>query len=315
MARWLADPRRGGLLCLALLIALAPLVFPSGFYYRVGTSIFIAAIAVIGLNILMGLAGQVSLGHAGFYGIGAYATAIGPGSLGLPSWLSLLLGLIVAALTALFVGRPILRLKGHYLAVATLGFGMLIAMVLTNEARWTGGPDGITVPRLVLFGWVVKDQRAWYGLSAALMLAGALVALNLIDSPSGRALRALHDSEVGATVSGVDVAHYKLAAFVLSAIYASLAGSLAALSDAFITPSAAGFLKSIELVTMVVLGGMGSVFGGILGAALLETLPQLLARMQDFEPVLLGLIIMGVMIFMRDGIFPTLTRKLGRPSP
>lgn len=315
MPRFLLNPRTGGLLCLALVIALAPIFFPSGFYYRVGTSIFVAGIAVVGLNILMGLAGQVSLGHAGFYGIGAYAVAIGPTHFGLPSWASLFVGLVVAGLVAYMVGRPILRLKGHYLAVATLGFGALVAMVLTNEAQWTGGPDGMTAPRLVLFGWVLKDNRTWYWASALMLMLGAVLALNLIESPTGRALRALHDSEVGAAVNGIDVAHYKLAAFVISACYASFAGSLAAMSDAFITPASAGFLKSVELVTMVVLGGMGSVIGGILGAAFLETLPQLLARLQEIEHVLLGLIIMLVMIFMRDGLFPTLARRFRRATP
>lgn len=315
MLRAAVTHRAAGLAVIAVVIAIAPLFFPSMFYYRMGTAIFIAGIAVVGLNILMGLAGQVSLGHAGFYGIGAYAVAIGPTHLALPGWACILLGVLGAGLVAWIVGRPILRLKGHYLAVATLGFGILVSMVLTNEGTWTGGPDGMSVNRLVLFGWVLKDRQAWYWLSALVLLAAALIALNLIDSPTGRAMRALHDSEVGAAVNGIDVARYKLWAFVISACYAALAGSLAALSDAFITPASAGFLKSIELVTMVVLGGMGSVIGGILGAAFLETLPQLLAHMQEVEHILLGLIIMLVMIFMRDGIFPTLARRLRRSAP
>ncbi len=314
MLRALLSHRAVGLLVIALVIVVAPAFFPSTFYHRMGTAIFIAGLAVVGLNILMGLAGQVSLGHAGFYGIGAYAVAIGPASFDVPSWLSMLIGLAVAAAVAFLVGRPILRLKGHYLAVATLGFGILVSMVLTNEGAWTGGPDGMSVKRLVLFGWVIKDRQTWYWVSAAVLLAGAVLAVNLIDSPTGRALRALHDSEVAAAVNGIDVARYKLIAFVISACYASLAGSLAALSDAFITPASAGFLKSIELVTMVVLGGMGSVIGGILGAAFLEVLPQLLAHMQEVEHVLLGLIIMLVMIFMRDGLFPTIARRFRRAA-
>jgi branched-chain amino acid transport system permease protein len=315
MLATLARHRAFGLLVLALIIVVAPLFFPSTFYYRMGTAIFIAALAAVGLNILMGLAGQVSLGHAGFYGIGAYAVAVGPASFGLPSWSCIIIGVMLAALIAFLVGRPILKLRGHCLAVATLGFGILVAMVLTNEGTWTGGPDGMSVKRLVLFGYVLKDRSTWYWASAIVLLVGALIAVNLIDSPTGRAMRALHDSEVAASVNGIDIARYKLVAFVISACYASLAGSLAALSDAFITPASAGFLKSIELVTMVVLGGMGSVIGAIIGAAFLETLPQLLARVQEIEHVLLGLIIMGVMIFMRDGLFPTLARRFRRAAP
>jgi len=315
MLRALQSHRAAGLAVIALIIAVAPLFFPSMFYYRMGTAIFIAGIAVVGLNILMGLAGQVSLGHAGFYGIGAYAVAVLPAQYNVPGLAAIGIGILAAGIVAWVVGRPILRLKGHYLAVATLGFGVLVSMVLTNEGWLTGGPDGMSVKRLVLFGVVLKDRQTWYWLSAGILILSALVAINLIDSPTGRALRALHDSEVGAAVNGIDIAHYKLTAFVISACYASLAGSLAALSDAFITPASAGFLKSIELVTMVVLGGMGSVIGGILGAAFLETLPQLLAHLQEVEHILLGLIIMLVMIFMRDGIFPTLARRLRRGTP
>ena len=119
-------------------------------------SCFIFALAVVGLNLLMGFAGQVSLGHAGFFGIGAYAVAVGPTHLGIPSWAALLIGAALAGLLAFAIGRPILKLKGHYLAVATLGMGLLIGMVLTNEARWTGGPDGMPVARLVLFGWTAR---------------------------------------------------------------------------------------------------------------------------------------------------------------
>ena len=162
---------------------------------------------------------------------------------------------------AFVVGRPILRLKGHYLAVATLGFGLLLAIVLTNEARLTGGPDGMSVPRLVLFDWPCAARRPGTGSRRRRFLIGAALALNLIDSPTGRALRAIHDSEVAARVLGVDVARKKLAVFVVSAVYASVAGSYLALLNGHITPDVSGFLRSIELVAMVVLGGMGSIVG------------------------------------------------------
>src|SRR6266516_7017989 len=138
---------------MATIVVALPLFFPSAYYYRVAALVFIFALAVLGLNLLMGFAGQVSLGHAGFFGIGAYAVAIGPTHLGIPSWAAVFAGAAVAGLLAYLVGRPILRLKGHYLAVATLGLGILIAMMFTNEARLTGGPDGMPVPRLELFGW------------------------------------------------------------------------------------------------------------------------------------------------------------------
>jgi branched-chain amino acid transport system permease protein len=304
------------LLVLAALIALAPLVFPSSFYYRIGALIFVNGLAVTGLVILLGYAGQISLGHAGFVGIGAYACALAPAQLGLPPALALVLGAVVSGLLAWLIGRPILRLKGYYLAVATLGFGILVAMVLGNEAELTGGPDGMTVEDLGLrdlletIGLDLSTSEFWYAFTGVVLLAGAWLALNLYDSPSGRALRALHDSEVAARTVGVDVARCKLNAFVISAVYASVAGSLLALMNEFITPDAAGFLHSVELVSMTVLGGAGSVPGAILGAALLTSLPQVLTAFQEYENLLLGLVMMLVMIFMRDGLLPSVARRL-----
>jgi branched-chain amino acid transport system permease protein len=308
--RALLGHRLAVVLAMAVLVVVLPFLFPSAYYYRVAALVFVFALACVGLNLLMGFAGQVSLGHAGFMGIGAYAVAIGPTHLGLPSWLSFLVGAALSALVAFVVGRPILRLKGHYLAVATLGFGLLLAIVFGNEARFTGGPDGMSVPRLVLLDWPVRGATTWYWVAALSFLIGAVLALNLIDSPTGRALRAIHDSEVAARVLGVDVAGKKLMVFVVSAVYASVAGSYFALLNGHITPDVSGFLRSIELVAMVVLGGMGSVLGSLVGAALLIVLPQTLTFLHDYEHMVLGLIIMGVMIFLRAGIVPTLASAL-----
>jgi branched-chain amino acid transport system permease protein len=294
---------------LATVIAILPFTFPSSYYLRVASLVWVSAFASIGLNVLMGKAGQVSLGHAAFFGIGAYSAAIGPAHLGLPSWASLLIGACISGLLAYLVGRPILRLKGHYLAIATLGFGMLVALVITTESRWTGGPDGMPVAKLSVFGWRLGTAYAWYWLSGAFLLVGAWIALNLDDTPTGRAFLALHDSEVAARVVGIDVARLKLRAFVIAAVYASIAGSLLAMMNGFVNPDLAGFQHSVELVTMVVLGGLGSIVGSVVGAAVLVVLPQLLTVFQEYENLMLGLIIIVSMIFMRDGIVP-MARKL-----
>jgi branched-chain amino acid transport system permease protein len=299
-------PRFWTLALLAVAILLLPLAFPSAYYFRVGALVWVSALAAVGLNVLMGQAGQVSLGHAGFFGIGAYAVAIGPAHLGIPPWASLPLGAMLAGALAYGVGRPVLRLRGHYLAIATLGLGVLVAIVLTNESRWTGGPDGMRVARLDLFGWRVAGAETWYWIAGGVLLIGVWLALNLEETRTGRALRALHDSEVAARAVGIDVARYKLRAFVIAAVYASVAGSLLALMNGFITPDQAGFLHSVELVTMVVLGGLGSVAGSIVGAAVLVTLPQALTIFQEYENLLLGLVIMLAMIFLRQGIVPGL---------
>jgi branched-chain amino acid transport system permease protein len=260
----------------------------------------------------MGFAGQVSLGHAGFFGIGAYAVAVGPTHLGVPSWAALPAGAAIAGLLAFLVGRPILRLRGHYLAVATLGLGILIAMVFTNEARLTGGPDGMPVPRLELFGWRARTPIAWYWISGVTLIIGALIAVNLIESPTGRAFRAIHDSDTAARTLGIDVARYKLVAFVLSAVYAAVAGAYLALFDALVTPATAGFLRSIEFVTMAVIGGLGSILGGVVGAAVLVLLPQVLTAFHDYEHIMLGLLMMLFMIFLPEGIVPSLARLTRR---
>jgi branched-chain amino acid transport system permease protein len=187
-------------------------------------------------------------------------------------------------------------------------------MVLTNEAAWTGGPDGMGVKRLDILGVVVRGSRMWYWVSAGVLLAGIWLALNIVDSPTGRALRALHDSQVAAAINGVDVGRYKLMAFTVSAGYASLAGSMAAFSDAYITPGSAGFLHSIELVTMSVLGGMGSIFGAVVGAGLLRALPQVLTFLHDYEQLMLGLIMMLIMIFLPAGLLPAIATRFGQGS-
>ena len=291
---------------LAIIVVVLPLFLPSTYYVRVAALVFINALAVLGLNLLMGFAGQVSLGHAGFFGIGAYAVAVGPTHLGIPTWASLICGTILAALIAFVVGRPILKLRGYYLAVATLGLGMLIAMIVSNESAITGGPNGMPVPRLVLFGWRVFGPITWYWISGLTLVIGAWVAVNLVESPTGRAFRAIHDSETAARVLGVNVARYKLTAFVLSAAYASVAGSYFVLFDGFVTPETTSFLRSIEFVVMVVLGGLGSILGSIVGAAILVVLPQALTVFHDYEQVVLGALIIVFLILLPAGIVPTL---------
>jgi len=313
--RFRLNARWATLIVLAAVIATIPWFFPSGFYFRVAALVWVTALAAVGLQVLMGQAGQVSLGHAGFVGIGAYATALGPTHLGLDVLLCLPLGAVVAAGVAHVVGRPILRLKGHYLAVATLGFGMLVAMVLGNEVWLTGGPDGINVQRPEILGWRIRGGETWYWITGGILVVGVWIALNLQDSPSGRALAALHDSEVAARTVGIDVARHKLRAFVISAVYAAVAGGLLALLNGRASPDFAGFLASVEYVTMVVIGGLASVPGAVVGAALLVLLPQALTVFHDYEHAVLGLLIMLFMIFLRAGIVPGLAILLRRRGP
>ena len=311
--------RYAGLLILALILAVLPLVLPNSFYVDVAIRIALNAVVVIALNLLMGYTGQISLGHAGFYGLGAYSSAALTTHFNWAPMLALTAGAAATALLAWVLARPILKLKGHTLAMATLGLGIIISIVINNEQQWTGGPDGMAVPGFELFGVAVTGETGWYAVAAVMLLLMTWLALNLIDSPVGRALQAIHGSEIAARVAGVDTTRFKVRVFVLSAVVASIAGSVSAHYIGFITPGMAGFFHSIELVTMVVVGGMASVFGSIIGAALLTVLPQLLQAFEGWEVVVFGVILMVTMIFLPRGLVPSLAlrfktqNKRGRP--
>jgi len=301
-----------GLYLIMAVLACLPWVLPNSFYMDLAIRMAINAVIVLGLNLLIGFAGQISLGHAGFLGIGAYASAVLPTHFGWHPVLAMAAGALVTGLLAALLARPIFKLKGHYLAMATLGLGIIINIVLRNEASLTGGPDGMPVPALGLLGFELSSDKHWYWVVALLLSFSVWASLNLINSPFGRALRALHGSEVASQVAGVDVVRYKVSIFVISAVFASLMGSVTAHYVGFVTPNFADFFHSIELVTMVVIGGMASVYGSVLGAVLLTALPQALASFEGWETVVFGTILMLCMIFMPRGLVPTLAAKFGK---
>jgi branched-chain amino acid transport system permease protein len=301
---------RRGVIALAIVVALLPFALPNNYTYEVAILVGLNAIVCVGLNLLIGYAGQISLGHAGFFGLGAYGSAILAARYGWPTPVSLAASVAAVALLAWAIGRPVLRLRGHALAMATLGLGIIVSVVIATEDRYTGGPDGMRVPPLGIAGYALAGERTWYWVVGVLVVATVWLAQNLIDSPRGRAWRALHGSEVAASAIGIDPARHKLAAFVLSAALAAFAGALTAHYAGFITPAKASFLHSIELVTMVVFGGMASSFGAVVGAAVLTTLPQLLTVFKEYEMVMLGAVLMLTMIFMPQGLVPTLEKAL-----
>jgi branched-chain amino acid transport system permease protein len=273
------------------------------YYFTLLNFIGIHTLLVVGLNLLLGYAGQISLGHAAFFGLGAYASGILTATYGVNPWLALLAGLAISALAAFLIGIPALKLKGYYLAMATLGFGIIVYIVLNEASHLTGGPSGLSgIPSLSVAGFPLNTARRLYLL--VWLAVGGILALsaNLVDSRTGRALRALHDSEAAAESLGVDTARMKLKIFIWSALYASLAGSLYAHTLNFIAPASFGFMFSIKLVTMVVLGGMASIWGSLLGAGVLTVLPEVLTAFHDFEVIIFGAILMVVMIFLPRGL-------------
>ncbi|WP_260292762.1 branched-chain amino acid ABC transporter permease [Sedimenticola hydrogenitrophicus] len=315
--------RLSGLFLLAAAIVLLPILFPDNYFVTVvGVTAGLNAILAVSLNLLMGYAGQISLGHAAFFGLGAYSSAILTARYDWNPWPALLLGLAFTGVIAYVVARPILRLKGHYLAMATLGLGIIVHIFIVQLGWLTGGPDGLGgIPTLSLFGWAVDSDQRWYIVIGTLLVVVVWLALNIIDSRSGRALRALHGSEVAAEMMGINTAATKTGVFVLAALIAAVAGSVFAHQQAFVSPDSFSFFFSIELVTMVVLGGMASTYGAVLGALILTFLPELLVVFEDYEVMIFGGILMGMMIFLPQGLFVglgDLLRKLRRqatPTP
>ncbi|MBM3570454.1 MAG: branched-chain amino acid ABC transporter permease [Alphaproteobacteria bacterium] len=298
--------RHRGLVLLAAVVLALPWFLANKFHFQVAILIGLNALVCVGLNLLIGYAGQISLGHAAFFGLGAYVPALLVDKLRWDSSLALAAGLAAVGLLAFAVARPILRLKGHYLAMATLGLGIIVAIVINRELDLTGGPDGMSVRAYRIGDLRLRGEWTWYWITGGTLVLGVWLAQNLIDSPAGRALRALHGSEVAAESLGIDVAGFKVKAFVISALYAGLAGAMTAHFLQFVTPIEAGFLRSIEFVTMVVLGGMASTLGVVVGAAILTLLPQLLTGFHDYEHLVLGAILMGMMIFLPKGLVPSL---------
>ena len=296
----------------ALVLVMAPFLIPNSFVLGVTILAILNAAVAVGLNLFVGSAGQISLGHAAFFGIGAYSAAILSGTYQFNGLIAITVGAVLSGLVAYAGGRSILRLSGHYLAMATLGVGVIVYLVINQEIALTGGPDGKAVPPLSVFGTAIIGETAWYATAACFLFVVALVALNLTETGYGRALNAVHASEHGARAVGIDVAAAKTSVFVLSAVIASVAGSLYAFHIGFITPSEAGFLKSVEFVIMIVVGGLGSVFGAILGAFLITTLPQVLTGFHDYEQLAFGLLLIVAAVAVRSGIVPTLGGFVGR---
>ncbi|NDJ34566.1 MAG: branched-chain amino acid ABC transporter permease [Chloroflexi bacterium] len=299
----------------------------------------ILTIVIVGLNMLMGYAGQISLGQAAFYGMGAYASAVfstRPELFGLPEslvamwwwpWVVILAAMGFTGLFAYLVGRPILRLKGHYLAMATLGLGIMVYILFrenfgfrTTETNITGGYDGLfDVPRLAIGGFSLWPVERYYFFVWAIALIVIVLAMNMVKSRPGRALRAIHSSEIAAETMGVDTASFKVQVFVISAVFASLAGSLYAHFQAAVSPAPFSFEGSLDLVVMAAVGGMASVWGAPFGVATILVLEDLLrARLDlifegasgEIEVIVFGGLLVLIMIFMPEGVFVGIRNRI-----
>lgn len=287
----------------ALFVMVTPLFFKGGYLMNVFVFIGIHTMLAVALNLLLGFAGQISLGHAAFFGLGAYISGILTTNHAANPWLSMAIAGISVGILAFIVGFPILKLKGHYLAMATLGLGIIVYIVFNEAVDLTGGPSGLSgIPNLTIGKLVFDTDIKNFYLIWTFALITMLLSINLAHSRIGRALRAIHDSEVAARVMGVNARLLKVQIFALSALISAVAGSLYAHTMTFVSPASFGFNFSVELVTMVIIGGLGSIYGSLLGAAILTLLPELLRAFQDYDIVIYGLILILITMYMPGGL-------------
>ena len=287
---------------LAALLLATPLVVDNPYNLGILNLIGLYVIAVLGLNLFIGYAGQISLGHAAFFGLGAYGSAILTATYHLPPWPAMLLTAAAVALVALIIGVPTLRLSGHYLAMATLGFNYVIHSILVQWDAVTGGPSGLSgVPPLALFGLSFNSDVKFHYLVWTFAIVALTLCLNLVRSGVGRGLAALAEDEVAASALGVDVARAKVGVFVLSAVFASVAGSLYAHYFGYVNPDAFSIFKSLDLVIMVVVGGMGSIWGTLFGVGFITVLPHAVDFLETYSDIVHGVILVVILIFLPQG--------------
>ncbi|MFQ5418753.1 MAG: branched-chain amino acid ABC transporter permease [Anaerolineae bacterium] len=308
-----------GLIVLAIIMIIIPPIIRNNYILTILILVGQFAMLTVGLSLLMGYAGQISLGHATFFGIGAYTVGILATRFGVAPWLTLLIGVLLAVGVAYPVGMLIFRLRGHYLAMATLGMNVIFFLVLTQEVEWTGGPSGFRgVPDLSLGAFTLSNDMHYYYLTWFFTLIVIALSLNIVNSRTGRAMRALHASEVAAESLGVDTNAFKLKVFALSAAYGGLAGGLHAMYLGFMSPASFSIGVSIEIVVMAVMGGLASVWGALFGAGAVLAIEQYLRTAVkaiipnasgEQEVIAFGLILMLVMIFLPRGLFAGVVEK------
>lgn len=304
-----------GFMLFTLIIVIVPLLGFNSFIITQATFAGIYAIIAIGLGLLMGYAGQISLGQAAFYGVGAYTTAILTSTYGVSPWISLLFSILFPALVAFIVGHTMARLSGYYLAMATLSFGIIVSVLIMEWRSITNGASGFYgIPSINIFGYQINQGIGYYYFVWFFAIMTVLLSLNIVHSRIGRALRSIHDSEIAASSIGVNTGKYKMQIFIFSAMLAGLAGWLFAHMSYSISPQSFGLDASILFLTMVVLGGATSIWGALIGTLLITTINVTVHFLgknisfitSDFEHVINGLILILVILFMPRGLFPSL---------
>ena len=301
----------GVLLGLCLLLACAAPLGLNGYGLYLLTLTEIFTLVALGLNFLTGYAGQISLCHAAFFGVGAYATALLTQNAGVPYLLSLFAGALFTTAIGAIVAVPALRLKNIYLAIATLGFGVVLQKIIFEWRGLTGGGGGLALAPPGIAGYELGASGLYY-LTLALMTIGLFGAWNVSRGRTGRALRVIKDSEIAAGSLGIHAPHYKVIAFAISAFYAAIAGGLFAYLVRYINPESFSVGLSISFLSMVVIGGLGTIGGSIIGAAFYVIVPELLRGIKDAPGLVFGLLLVVVMVFMPQGLWGRARRLAGK---
>ena len=301
----------------AVAVVVVALVAPtSGYYLNIMMQAVTYAIAVAGLVIVLGYCGQLALCQAAFLGLGAYSVAIGTVSLGLPFFVSLIIGIVVACVAGVFLGLTTLRLGGHYLGMVTIAFQMIVTLVLTNEATFTRGPDGISgIPRPSLFGLDLSGGSTYLGVCLAFVIAVMVGTSFLKESRLGRAMQAVRDNEIAASTCGINVFFTKTTAFGICAALGGLGGGLFAGAFNYISPDQFAFGESVVLLTMALLGGVQSPIGALLGTVLLVLLPEWLRFLRQIYLAVYGAAVIAIMIFLPRGTWGLIADRLFRSAP
>jgi branched-chain amino acid transport system permease protein len=296
---------------LGIITTVFPFVF-STYHVNIMTTVLMYVMLGLGLNIVVGLAGLLDLGYVAFYAVGAYAYALLNYHFGLDFWIALPVGAVIGAVFGILLGFPVLRLRGDYLAIVTLGFGEIIRLILENWNEFSFGPSGIAhIPRPPLLGIQLSLQSATtylYFVMIALVLFTVFIVNRLQFSRIGRAWVALREDETACQAMGIDKVKTKLTAFALGATWAGMVGVIFAAKTTFINPASFTFIESAMILSIVVLGGMGSVTGVILGAFILILLPEYLRAFSDLRMLLFGAIMVLMMVFRPQGIISNIRR-------
>ena len=284
--------------------ALIPLIDKSTYHLDLLTNVGIYALLAMGLNVVVGLTGLLNLGYAAFFAIGAYSYALANLHWHWPFWLGLPFAGMVSMLFGFLIGIPSIRVRGDYLAITTLGFGEIVRIAFNNLDAWTGGPNGllgISRPKILGYAFSVNPTPYYY-LVLVLLAATAFLLFRMCNSKIGRALVAIREDELAASCMGVPALHVKLVAFGVSSFIAGLAGCVFAAKQTIITPDSFDFVLSVLLLAMVVLGGLGNIWGAMLGALVLGVLPELLRGFAVYRMLIFGVIMILMMIFRPQGI-------------